>query len=96
MSTPCTCLCPPYASLSPPGFAKRWSELDGERFETRKLEIFRDGSIGFATATEATDRTRLGKIAVPPIDEIGQDPQFVAEEISKEKFERRWSARRAR
>lgn len=70
-----------------------WSELDGERFETRKLEIFRDGSIGFASATEATDRTRLGQIAVPPIDEIGQNPQFGAEEVSKEAFERRWSAR---
>ena len=73
-----------------------WSELDGERFETRRLEIFRDGSIGFASATEATDRTWLGEIAVPPIDEISQNPQFVAQEISKEEFERRWNARSAR
>jgi len=73
-----------------------WSELDRERFETRKLEVFRDGGIGFASASEATHRTWLGEIAVPPVDEIAQDPQFVAEEVSKEEFERRWSARHAR
>nr|WP_041756173.1 hypothetical protein [Bradyrhizobium sp. ORS 278] len=70
-----------------------WSELDGDRFETRKLEIFRDGSIGFASATEATDRTGLGKIAVPPLDEIAQAPEFVAEEVSREEFELRWKTR---
>src|SRR6185503_15028408 len=29
-----------------------WSELDAARLETRKLEIFRDGRIGYASADE--------------------------------------------
>lgn len=73
-----------------------WSELDRERFETRKLEIFRDGTVGFASATEATDGTRLGSIPVPPLAEIARDPEFVLEEISQEAFERRWNARHSR
>ncbi|CCD99653.1 conserved hypothetical protein [Bradyrhizobium sp. STM 3809] len=73
-----------------------WSELDGERFETRKLEIFRNGRIGFASASETTEGTALGEIAVPPLDEIVRDRAFVAEEVSQEAFELRWQVRQAR
>jgi hypothetical protein len=34
-----------------------WSELDCQRFETRKVEIFRDGRLGYASATEAAGGT---------------------------------------
>ena len=35
-----------------------YSELDKDRWETRKVEVFADGRIGFASATEATPSTR--------------------------------------
>ena len=73
-----------------------WSELDRGRFETRKLEIFRGGTVGFASATESAHGTYLGEIAMPPLEEIAQNPAFVPEEISQDAFERRWNARHSR
>jgi hypothetical protein len=70
-----------------------WSELDQLRLEIRKLEIFRDGTIGYASATETAQGTQLGSIPVPPLKEIAMDPQFVPEEISQDEFEREWNAR---
>jgi hypothetical protein len=70
-----------------------WSELDGERFETRKLEIFRDGVVGYASAVEAVGGTQLGMVAVPTLNEIAADLQFEPEEVSQEAFERRWETR---
>jgi hypothetical protein len=71
-----------------------WSELDGERFETRKLEIFRDVAGGYASAGEAVGGTQLGKVPLPPLSEIATYPQFEPEEISQAAFEQRWESRR--
>jgi len=73
-----------------------WSELDGERFEMRKLEAFRDGRVGFASATESAHGTQLGSIPVPPLNEIAREPEFAPEEVSQEAFEIRWNNRHAR
>jgi hypothetical protein len=73
-----------------------WSELNQKRFETRKLEIFRDGSVGYASSVEAVGGTQLGKVAVPPLNQISANPEFEAEEVSKAAFEQRWEARHAR
>ena len=70
-----------------------WSELNAERFETRKLEIFRDGRIGYASADEECGGTHLGESAVPSINEIGSDIQFQPEEVSKAAFEELWNNR---
>jgi hypothetical protein len=70
-----------------------WSELDRGRFETRKVEVFRDGTVGYASITETAHRTYLGSVPVPPLEEIAMDPQFVPEEISQAAFERQWDAR---
>lgn len=67
------------------------SELDELRFETRKLEFFRDGRVGFAyDDTEMLD-TRLAYLECPSIAEINADPQFHAVELSAEEFERLWA-----
>ena len=71
-----------------------WSELNAERFETRKLEIFRDGRVGYASAYEENGGTRLGKVAVPLIRDIASDAQFEPEEVSKAAFENLWNKRR--
>jgi hypothetical protein len=70
-----------------------YSELDDAGWEIRKVEIFRDGSIGFASASEAGGTTVLGEEAVPALEDIGTDPQFKPSRISKEEFERRWNGR---
>ena len=70
-----------------------WSELNAERFETRKFEIFRNGRIGYASADEESGGTVLGAIAVPSVSEIASDNQFEPEEVSKTTFENLWNKR---
>jgi hypothetical protein len=69
------------------------SELDGDRFETRKLEYFRDGVVGFADAATAANGCALGVVPVPSLEEINGDGQFQAVAISGAEFERQWEAR---
>jgi hypothetical protein len=71
------------------------SELDSERWETRKIEIFADGSKGYATKTEEVGGTRLGERPVPPLAKIAADPQFIPREIMQDEFEAAWQARRS-
>lgn len=71
-----------------------YSELDDSRMETRKIEIWTDGKIGFSDSSESTASTKLGEAVVPPISEISKDPQFQPIEISKEEFEEVWAKRK--
>ncbi len=67
------------------------SLLDSERFETRKLEFFRSGEVGSASESHETSRTALGSVAVPPLEEINADAEFVGKAISATEFEQLWS-----
>jgi len=67
-----------------------YSELDPARFETRKVEIFKDGRFGFASSANATLGTRLGNAPVPPVREIRQQPEFEVKEINVQDFEKIW------
>lgn len=73
-----------------------YSELDKGRWEVRKVEIFADGRIGFASATEATPstRTKLSIEPLPTLHEIADDSQFQPTEITRDEFEEAWSTRR--
>jgi hypothetical protein len=71
------------------------SELDDDAYETRKVEIFRDGSMGFASEKESFGSTQLGDQPVPSLEEIAADPQFKPRWISKEEFEALWARRRS-
>jgi hypothetical protein len=73
-----------------------YSELDPQRWELRKLEIWTDGRVGFADSTEATAETALGDASVPPLDEIACDRQFSPTAITAVEFEAIWVRRRAR
>lgn len=70
-----------------------WSELDSDRFEVRKLEIYRDGRVSYASAVEYSGDTRLGVEPIPSVQDINRDPQFVAREVNKGDFDRVWEAR---
>jgi len=70
-----------------------YSELDGARWELRKIEVFADGRRDFATASEATGGTRLSKEPLPTLDEIARDPQFEPTEITRAEFEEVWANR---
>ena len=67
-----------------------YSELDDLHWETRKVEIFRNGKIGYASRTASSGFTGLGLAPIPPISVIASDPEFEPTEITKEEFEEMW------
>ncbi len=67
------------------------SELDAGNFETRKLEFFRNGSVGFASVFGASRGVELGVAPVPSLEDINRDEQFNGVEISQADFEKMWS-----
>jgi len=69
-----------------------YSELDEERWETRKVEIFRNGKLGFADRDTEFGGSGLGLEPVPPLTAIAADPEFEPEAITKAEFELVWSA----
>ncbi len=71
-----------------------YSELDGARHEIRKVELFANGTRGFADAQEEIGGTFLGTLPVPPLAELAGDPAFEAKEIAAEEFQRQWLKRR--
>jgi hypothetical protein len=66
------------------------SELDADRYETRKLEFFLDGRVGYASKDRASDATRLGKVPVPPLAEINAQAEFSGIAIGAVDFEALW------
>ena len=71
-----------------------YSELDRERYELRKVELFADGRRGFADANEEFGGTRLGETAVPTLEELADDPDLEAKASTVEEFQRQWLKRR--
>ena len=69
------------------------SELDDRRREVRKVEVFSNGTKGYATRDEEVGGTRLGAEPLPSTAEIAADPQFLFAEINKETFEVIWKGR---
>lgn len=67
------------------------SELDEHRMETRKLEFFRDGRVGYAWGDHASYGTALGLVPVPSLSEINADPEFAGAMITAAEFEALWS-----
>lgn len=49
------------------------SEVDDAGWEQRKVEVFRDGSKGYADANAHSLKTRLGEAPIPTVAEIVHD-----------------------
>lgn len=79
-----------HASLEDP--VELWSELDPAREEVRKVEIWSDGRVGFASAGGEFGGTRLGEGPMPSLDDIAADPQFDPQPVTREEFESCWQA----
>ena len=66
------------------------SELDELRLEIRKLEFYRSGIVGFASAEGATADTQLGVVPVPLLNEINEDQQFKGTAMDEVAFDDLW------
>jgi len=73
-----------------------FSELDAQRFEVRKVEVFRDGRQGYASRNEEHGGSFLGTIPTPELDILAVDSEFDPVVISASEFEEIWALRFAR
>jgi hypothetical protein len=71
-----------------------YSELDDQRYERRKVEVYADGRRGFADRSEEAGGTALGAMPLPPLDEIAAQPEYEPKEIAEGDFQRIWLRRR--
>lgn len=67
-----------------------YSEIDDERWEVRKVEVFRDGHSDWADRDTSRGTSMLGEIPFPPLAEIAAEGGFTPEEIDAEQFEAVW------
>lgn len=58
--------------------------------ELRKVEVWPDGSMGFADETQEVGGTYRSQGDIPTADEINEDPAFTAGYVSAAEFERVW------
>lgn len=66
------------------------SEIGPDQYETRKLEFFRTGKVGYASSSSHTVSTMLGIAEVPELEEINSQSEFQGRNISKQQFEHWW------
>ena len=68
-----------------------YSELDSKRNEIRKVEVYKNGKLGYACENKSVNGTFLSKTEIPSLEDINADVQFVAYEIDKSCFESIWN-----
>jgi hypothetical protein len=68
-----------------------YSELDDARWEIRKVEVFRDGLLGYASRKDPLrGSTGLSVEQVPALSKIASIPEFEPAEITRAEFEEIW------
>ncbi|MDF2380351.1 hypothetical protein JMG10_02650 [Nostoc ellipsosporum NOK] len=67
-----------------------YSEIDDRDFETRKIDIYSDGSFGIASDEIEFGGTLLSPEPIPSNTEISEDAQFLLTEIDEEEFNEKW------
>ena len=67
-----------------------FSEMDDNRNEIRKVEVYRGDLMGYAWGDISSNGTFLSKCEIPELSVINEDIQFRGVEIGKEEFERIW------
>jgi hypothetical protein len=67
------------------------SEIGPDRLETRKIEFWANGRIGYASKERVSPDTALGDVPVPTIEELNSQSEFSAKELDATSFERLWA-----
>lgn len=66
-----------------------YSELDENRLEIRKVEVYKDGRMAYASKDEAVN-TCLSDYVIPNVEEISDGSEFRAEIILEQEFQTIW------
>jgi hypothetical protein len=76
---------------APEGEPVDWfDELDAGRWSIRCVRKYRDGSMRAHSYDSANWHTEMPEAPMPPLEEINNQPEFRAREISKAEFEVLW------
>jgi len=67
-----------------------YSEIDSNRWEVRKVELFQDGTTTYVSPFHQIGTTRLAEVPILELEEINTDIQFEGEWISQRDFDRIW------
>lgn len=67
-----------------------FSELDDDRNEIRKVEVYRENWFGYACEYTNKNGTLLSECELPELSVINEDIQFEGVEIEKDEFEKVW------
>jgi hypothetical protein len=68
-----------------------YSELNDERREVRKVEVFRGTRVGWADSSHEVGDTFLSLEPIPPLGEIVAQKEFEPKSITRDEFERVWA-----
>ncbi|MEI5906970.1 hypothetical protein WAK64_07860 [Bacillus spongiae] len=68
-----------------------FAELDDVGYENRKIEIYKNGRVGYATQSSEFGGSTLSEYSYPAFEEIASNSEFIPVEISKEEFEGIWN-----
>jgi len=63
-------------------------EIDDNSIELRKIELFKNGKVGYADFTYQINGSYLSEGQFPDIEEIRKLKEFIVEVISKNEFEK--------
>jgi hypothetical protein len=67
-----------------------YSEMENERWEVRRVEVFSDGSFGYADRSTFRGTTSLSPEPMSTLSEIAANPEFEPVAITKDEFEAVW------
>jgi hypothetical protein len=67
-----------------------YSEVGTDGYESRKVELYRDGRGDYADGSSSTGDTELGEIPIPSVEEMAAQAEFTPFVIDSEEFEAVW------
>jgi hypothetical protein len=67
-----------------------YCELEDDRMEIRKVELYADGSFGYANEKRSSGKTSLGVLPMLTIEELSASPNYTPAEITRDEFEDIW------
>ena len=67
-----------------------YSEMGDDGYETRKVDLYRDGRQDHADERSSLGTTFLWEVPVPALEEIAADPGFTPFRIDADEFEAVW------
>jgi hypothetical protein len=68
-----------------------YTELDDDRWETRKVEVFADGRIQYSDGVDSTGNTDLSDVQAPTPEEASNNDVLTTTEIDEATFEHMWN-----